>query len=250
MSESIMTILTDQLEPLDLKLYLRFNWLLLTMFLIVLANEKIICAQQNANRLRPAITSDKEVRKLARWMEGDFTTIAQVAADNRQNTKYRHVLATMHLRQVEVKNLAGITLYAEQSLAQSPDRPYRQRVYQITRNEKGEIVNRIYKIKNQSELIGAYDNPKLLAGIKPENLSTDPGCEVVWRQKKKNYYQGSAGANKECRSNYGGANGYTVSEITLTSSSIISLDRSFDEKGVQQWGPPDGTGEHLFKRQK
>ncbi len=191
---------------------------------------------------------DSELDTLASWMTGSFDTFAQVEKDEREQgqTSYRHIRAVMHIVPVAIPGLAvdgARTFYVEQAAASALDKPYRQRVYLLTRKD-GRLVNRIYKFKDAAPFSGAFSDPARLASLKPELLTLEEGCDVFWTASSPDLYKGSTGENS-CRSSWRGGS-HAVSRIEMTPASITSLDQGFDDEGNQKWGPPAGEEGHIF----
>ncbi len=130
-----------------------------------------------------ATDGDAEIQRIAEWMSGSYDNFEQAAKDEAANTAYKHIRAMAHLAAVSIKGLSddgfSRTIYIEQALAESADKPYRQRIYLITRKD-GNIINRTYKIANPQDLIGAYKNPEQLAKITLDRLTAEENCDLIW----------------------------------------------------------------------
>jgi catechol 2,3-dioxygenase-like lactoylglutathione lyase family enzyme len=193
--------------------------------------------------------ADAELDKLAGWMTGVFDTFAQVRQDEAANTSYKHVRAIL---KVTPLNIAGMndngarTLYYEQALAESEDKPYRQGIYFLAR-ENGTIVNRGLRIADAAEFVGAHRNPDILKKITKERLTPIAGCDVVFTKINDERYQGVMGLHGSCKSTLRGATHMTsLGELTPTYQ--ITLDQGFDDAGAHKWGPPPGTVGHVFAK--
>jgi len=194
-----------------------------------------------------AAPPDPEVVSLAAWMTGTFDTFAQVARDETEHITYQHVRAIMKLAPISVPELgAGRALYLEQALAGSEDKPYRQRVYFVTRQE-GVLINRIYRLTGQERFLGGTADPLRLTALTVDQLVPETGCDVAWARVREDLYAGTTGDQRTCKTSVRGAT-WVRSHIELTPSSITSLDQGFDDSGAQKWGPPDGTPGHTFLR--
>jgi|GEM_PF-3516380 len=191
--------------------------------------------------------NDRELATLAQWMTGSFDTFAQVAADLAAGAPYTHLRAVMHIQPVFIPGLTdagALAFYVEQGAADTPTQPYRQRVYLLTRRD-GVLVNRIFRIVEPHRFVGAHARPELLAGLNSEQLTLEPGCDLIWTPVTEELYSGIAGLHGSCRTNWRGA-AYTVSQVLMTPHSITSLDQGFDAQGNHVWGPPPGTPGHVF----
>ncbi len=195
----------------------------------------------------PARGDDQELATLAQWMTGSFDTFAQVEADLAAGAPYTHLRAVMHIHPVAIAGLTNpgaFTFYVEQAAADTPAQPYRQRVYLLTRRE-GVLVNRIFRIADPHRFVGAHARPELLAGLTTEQLTPEPGCDLVWTRVSEELYSGIAGLLGSCRTTWRGA-ASTVSQVLMTPHSITSLDQGFDAQGHHVWGPKPGTPGHVF----
>jgi hypothetical protein len=194
------------------------------------------------------LAKDAEIRKLAGWMTGTFDTSAQVADDEKQKRPYKHMKAVMNLVPIDIEGLSGQAFYLEQAAADALDKPYRQRVYLLTRKD-GQLLNQIYKFKDAEKFVGAHKDTKKLQGLTLDQIALEEGCDVMWKKVTDTKYTGVAGANKSCKSAWkGGAT--AASRVELTPSSLTSLDQGYDEAGKLVWGPPEGTVGHIFRKAK
>jgi hypothetical protein len=157
--------------------------------------------------------------------------------------------AVMHIARATIPGLSApgaLAFYVAQAAAETQDKPYRQRVYVLTRIE-GRAVNRIYRLKAPEKYVGAHEKPELLAALTPDDLQLEEGCDLVWTRVSRKLYTGVAGAAKTCRTSWRGAS-YVVSHVEMTPTTITSLDQGFDDAGAHKWGPPLGAAGHIFTR--
>lgn len=196
-------------------------------------------------------TKDKDLKRLKKFMTGSFDTFAQVDRDEENDTKYRHIRALLHVIPIEIPEMSekGFTFYVENAAAERRKQPYRQRVYYLTRNNKGEIILKVYRISETKSLINAHKNKSVLANIKYEQLTHETGCDLVYKRINKNLYKGSNGGSKECKSTLRGAT-HTNSESEITPTTWTNLDQGFDDEGNHKWGPPPGVIGHIFVKRK
>ncbi len=193
---------------------------------------------------------NKDLKRLKRYMTGSFDTFAQVDRDEENDTKYRHIRALLHVIPIEIPEMKkGFTFYVENAAAERRKRPYRQRVYYLRRNDKGEVVLQVYKISETKSLINAHKNRGALKNIKFAHLTHEKGCDLVYKRVNKRLYKGSNGGSKACKSSLRGAT-HTNSESEITPSSWTNLDQGFDDKGNHKWGPPPGVVGHIFVKRK
>lgn len=198
-----------------------------------------------------SLKKDKDLKKLKKFMTGSFDTFAQVDRDEENDTKYRHIRALLHVIPIEIPemNNKGFTFYVENAAAQRRKQPYRQRVYYLTRNEKGEVILQVYKISETKSLVNAHKNKSVLANIKFSQLTHEKGCDLVYKRVNKNLYKGSNSGSKDCKSTLRGAT-HTNSESEITPTTWTNLDQGFDDDGNHKWGPPPGVIGHIFVKRK
>lgn len=196
----------------------------------------------------PSAPADPDLEQVAAWMAGEFDTFAQVDGDEASKAPYTHLRAVMRIVPVTICGLseAGRAFYVEQAAAVSEERPYRQRVYLLSRRD-GRLVNRIYRIQAPERLVGAWAEPAKLARLSVDQLLPDEGCDLVWTAAGDGRYAGVAGEGRTCRNSLRGAT-HALSRVEMTPRSITSLDQGFDDAGAHKWGPPPGAQGHVFAR--
>ena len=187
-----------------------------------------------------------DVLRVASWLVGSFDNRAQVAAEQAANTSYQHDAAVMVGRAIEdpVVFQDGLYLYVESRRDGEP-RPYWQRVYRFKKSG-GQIRIEVFKIDGQ--LLGPLGtDAQMLSSLNPGDLRKEEGCDVLL-DVKGNEFIGST-APKSCRSDYKGS-AYVFSTMRITRDMVVTLDRGYDEKGVQTFGPSDGRGYEFRRIQK
>jgi Protein of unknown function (DUF1838)/CpeT/CpcT family (DUF1001) len=191
---------------------------------------------------------DTEIQSLTAWMTGTFDTWNQVREDEASKAPYQHVRAMLKMRPFAMKDLdGGQAIYVEQSLEGQEDRPYRQRVYFVTR-QGGAIKNLMYKFKDPAAVLGAYDRPELLQKLTSAGIAHEEGCDITWTKSGDQLYKGCT-EPRACKSTLRGA-AYLMSNAELRPGSLVSLDQGFGADGAHKWGPPPGTKGHLFVKRE
>ena len=184
-----------------------------------------------------------DVLRAANWLVGSFDNHAQAAADQAANTPYQHDAAVMVGRPVEdpVVFQDGLYLYVESRRDGEP-RPFWQRVYRV-RKSGGQIRIEVFKIDGQ--VLGPLGlDAQMLSSLNPSDLKKEEGCDVLLDLKGDGYVGSTA--PRTCRSEYKGS-AYVFSTMRITKDLVITLDRGYDERGVQTFGPSDGRG-YEFRR--
>lgn len=184
---------------------------------------------------------DKALERLAKWLEGSFSTEAQAARD----TNFYDI--RLHMKRIWPERKGEYWLYVEQAMGERPERPYRQRVYRLYRGNGDTLVSAIYTFEKPLRYAGDFQKDKPLAALTPDSLQLRDGCEVymVW-QEAKNQYVGSS-RHQTCASEIRGAK-YATAEVVLTPESMTAWDRGFKEDGTQAWGSEHGG--YQFVRRK
>lgn len=187
-----------------------------------------------------------DVLRAANWLVGSFDNRAQAAADQAANTPYQHDAAVMVARPVEdpVVFQDGLYLYVESRRDGEP-RPFWQRVYRV-RKSGGQIRIEVFKIDGQ--VLGPLGlDAQMLSSLNPSDLKKEEGCDVLLDLKGDGYVGSTA--PRTCRSEYKGS-AYVFSTMRITKDLVITLDRGYDERGVQTFGPSDGRGYEFRRTQK
>ena len=187
-----------------------------------------------------------DVLRAANWLVGVFDNHAQAAADVAGNTSYQHDAAVMVGRPIQdpVEFQDGLYLYVESRRDGEP-KPFWQRVYRLKKNG-GQIRIEVFKIDGQ--ILGPLGlDPQMLSSLNPSDLRKEEGCDVLL-DIKGGEFTGST-APRSCRSDYKGS-AYVFSTMRITKDLVVTLDRGYDEKGVQTFGPSDGRGYEFRRSQK
>ncbi len=99
------------------------------------------------------VVEDITIEEAAAWLTGTFNNNEQAAADS------RFVAVTLKSCKVRLKGLEfqeqGVALHVEQAVNYNIDRPYRVRLYWITK--AGNLVeSRVYRYTDESKLVGLW----------------------------------------------------------------------------------------------
>jgi hypothetical protein len=132
----------------------------------------------------------------------------------------------------------GNFLYVEQALSNKQNKPYRQRIYEVTQLTDSTFSSAIYTIPNDSLWIGKWKNTQEFDQLSMDSISKKEGCAVILKQLEPNYFKGETG-EKTCESTLYGAS-YATSEVEILEDKIISWDRGFDSEDKHIWGAEKG----------
>jgi hypothetical protein len=175
---------------------------------------------------------DTELLRLADWLTGSFSSAAQSAEDQRY--------FDIRIRAVRIweQRGDGVWIYIEQAAADALDRPYRQRVYHVTRLAEDLFESRVYALDEPLQHAGCWREERPLAELGPDDLLDRQGCAVLLRRIDGDRFSGST-LGRLCTSGLRGAS-YASSEVEVRADGLTSWDRGFDADGVQVWGAEAG----------
>ncbi|TAE08285.1 MAG: hypothetical protein EAZ95_17390 [Bacteroidetes bacterium] len=186
----------------------------------------------------PKATPPKDLELAYQYLQGHFSSEEQA----KQDTAFFHI--TLKIAPIWKKRKGEYWLYVEQATARKPEKPYRQRVYQLKKEGK-KIVSYIYTLDKPLRFAGEYAKDEPLQNLTPDSLQLKQGCEVLLSKIGKSF--SGATQKQTCPSELSGA-AYATSEVTLDAQKMISWDRGWDKAGKQVWGAEKGG--YIFKRVK
>jgi hypothetical protein len=184
------------------------------------------------------VPSSTPLEELAACLSGSFSSAAQAA----QDTNFFDI--RLHMARTWSGRTDGIWLYVEQAMAGREARPYRQRVYRLTRAGDGALESAVYALPDPLRFAGAWSTPDPLAALSPDSLIPRTGCAIRLVRSGPFAFTGST-AGRWCPSDLRGA-AYATSEVSITSAGMVTWDRGFDSTGTQVWGAT--TGGYVFDR--
>jgi len=182
----------------------------------------------------------KDVKRLAEMMAGEFSSEEQ----SRSDATFFHI--KLRMKPIWTDKKDGRWLYVEQAAAETEDKPYRQRVYHVYRQDETTIVSKVYEIKDAANYIGGWKNEAKLTALNADSLIDRQGCSIYLRKNEDGTFSGST-PGKECLSSLRGAS-YATSEVTIFADKLVSWDRGWDSNGKQVWGAVKGG--YIFKKSK
>jgi len=176
--------------------------------------------------------------RLATWLAGTYDTADQARAD--QNFFNIH----LSLCRVSAPELGPRVLYVEQAMAATLTAPYRQRLYVVEPGAQGgqQAQSRVFELVDPRAAVGTCGRLPIV--FTAAQTIERPGCVVQldWQADAGAFVGGTDG--QSCLSSLRGAN-YTTSEVSLTSTRLVSLDRGWTDAGVQVWGSTRGPYEFI-----
>lgn len=233
-----------------------------TLALITLTTTAACSSKPTAAAMSPAarptdLAADTELQRLVTMMQGSFASTAQAARDPDNYMDIR-----LHMARIWPTRTDGVWLYVEQATAAAQDKPYRQRVYRVARdNTPGEpgFISEVYEFKGGIPAALAYAGAfnqgparTALDALTPDNLTKKEGCTVHLAQTPEGDYAGGT-RGENCLSSLRGAT-YATSEVLITPNlanhggsalninapGLRTWDRGFDAQGKQVWGAEKG----------
>ena len=179
--------------------------------------------------------------ELATRLSGTFDSSEQAEED------YSYYSVQLVACAVEAPTLGETVLYVEQALTDSPEAPYRQRLYVIEALDDAEdgsprARSSIYTIDNEDDAVGLCDDDAVWT-FEAEQAELRDGCEVdlTWDGEQ---FEGETG-EATCPSDLNGAS-WATSVGTVQDDRIISWDQGWDDNGNQIWGATEGG--YIFLR--
>jgi CpeT protein len=184
-----------------------------------------------------SIATDQEIQMLSFMMEGEYSSEAQALKD----TSYFSI--TLAMKRIWHSRTDAIWLYVEQAMAKNVNKPYRQRVYKISRVD-GMIESAVYTLTNAAAVVGAHKDSTRAEMIQMDSLSLRRGCQVYLTYNRGMFFGSTNGT--ACSSDINSAS-YATSEVQVWGDRIVSWDRGFSATGDQVWGATKG-GYHFIKK--
>ena len=192
----------------------------------------VVCAALAVTFAATQSAEDKVLLKLSEWMSGSFSSADQAQSD----TSYFDI--RLEMTPIWTSRTDGCWLYVEQAAAAKLDRPYRQRVYRLSRTNDTTVQSEVFTLQEPLRFAGAWKDPREFNPLTPDSLSKKDGCAIMLRPSGDTAFVGST-VGHECPSDLHGAV-YATSEVVITSAYLFSWDRGFDSTGVQVWGATKG----------
>lgn len=184
-----------------------------------------------------APTDDAQLQQLKSWMTGSFSSAEQAAAD----TNYFDI--RLEMVPIWPERTDAFWLYVEQAAAWSLERPYRQRVYRLSRRDAETLESAVFELPHPLRFAGAWQEKQPLAQLTPDSLTERTGCAILLEFQDGAFVGSTTG--QECTSELHGA-AYATSEVRIEPTVLTSWDRGFDAAGKQVWGAE--TGPYIFRK--
>jgi hypothetical protein len=207
-----------------------FVWLMLLV-------TSVVAAPPTGAGDRSSEATSLRLATLRDWMSGSFSSAAQAAADPENYFDIR-----LHMAPIWTDRDDGCWLYVEQAAADSPERPYRQRVYRLRQLDDELFESRVYSFEEPLAYAGAWRSAEPLGELTPDDLSERQGCAILLRWTGATFEGSTLG--RLCTSSLRGA-AFATSEVVIGSDRLSSWDRGFDDAGQRVWGAAKGAYEFV-----
>jgi hypothetical protein len=184
------------------------------------------------------ISQEEELTELVNLMSGEFSSKEQSENDS----LFYDISLTMFPIWESDKMVKW--LYVEQAVTEYIDKPYRQRIYKITKTEDGFFESRVYELPNPDMYIHGWEHPDKFNEFSPDALILRDGCAVYLKKNSDGCYTGSTN-EQDCKSSLRGAS-YATSVVTICEDKIVSWDQGWNVEGTQVWGAV--TEGYIFRR--
>lgn len=173
-------------------------------------------------------STDADLNLFLDWMTGSFSSHEQFEA----NPDYHDI--RLEMVRIWKERADGYWLYVEQAEATSLEKPYRQRVFRLSRVDDSTMTCTTYTFDDPLRFAGGFKNANPLGALTADSLSESSGCDIYFRRKGESEFVGTMPPG-ECLSDWRGAR-YVTSDVKLTESMFYTLDRGWDADSAQVWG--------------
>lgn len=186
----------------------------------------------------PAANAAGALDDYLRLQLGSWTTAAQAGQDA------RYGIATWHIVEIWPKAAPAARWIYVESWMDGAERPYLQRISQLTAQPDGTVLGRRYTLPAAERFVDAWREVSAFAALSPEELTPVAGCDVTMVRAGKDRFEGGT-VGSACRNAYQGSL-YAISQTILTADEMINWDRGFAADGELRWGP--AAGGYRFRR--
>lgn len=180
-----------------------------------------------------------DLDRLVEYMTGSFSTAEQALKDP-AFYDIRLVMAPIWKARSD-----GRWLYVEQASASRMNKPYRQRVYHVTKVNDTTFRCDVYDIEGRERFAGKWSDTNFMMQLPPDSLISRDGCEIILYKVNDTLFEGGTSGDG-CRTNYRDAH-FRTSEVRVTPSMFYRWDRGYGEDNSQMWGATEGGYE--FRRE-
>ena len=179
--------------------------------------------------IAPQASSD--LKTLCQWMAGDFSNRKQ--SDDRP-TDFAHIHIFFRPLPFEFFNTIGF--YSEQVYDYDLWSPYRQGIHRVV-DQGDHILIENFGMNDPVLYAGAARDSNILNSIKPDIIKSRQGCSMIFRRGDGDSFIGGVEPGNACIIPRDGVMTYLVSDVEVTESTWLSLDRGFHPESHEHlWG--------------
>jgi CpeT protein len=199
--------------------------------ILLLVSIAFFACKEKEPEIKEVQVIDEDLQQVNTFMTGSFDNSRQAATD----TIYTEVTLHMYPIWIDTKDY---WLYVEQAFSDNQEKPYRQRIYKLSRENDSVLKSEIYTLPNASLWKNKWETPEQFDKLLIDSIVLIEGCEVFLKKTGEGTYKGKT-KDKNCLNDLNGAS-YAISEVEIGEKSITAWDRGFSEKDSLVWGPEKG----------
>ncbi|AFY95024.1 chromophore lyase CpcT/CpeT [Chamaesiphon minutus] len=171
---------------------------------------------------------------LCQWMAGDFSNRQQSSTQPQQ---FAHI--HIFFRPLPFDFFNGIGFYSEQVYDHDLWTPYRQGIHRVV-DRGDDIYIENYSLIDPIRYAGAAREISILKTITTNNIARRQHCSMVFRREG-DMFRGGVEPGNRCLIEKKGCMTYLISEVEITETTWLSLDRGMDVNTHEQiWGSTSG----------
>lgn len=176
-----------------------------------------------------------DIVTLAQWIAGDFTNYKQ-SFEKPQQFAHIHIF----FRPLPFEFFNAIGFYSEQVYDHDMWSPYRQGVHRLV-DQGDQIYIENYGLDDPMLYAGAARELSILRTITPNCIERRYNCSMIFKREG-DMFKGSVEPGNKCLIPKNGCLTYLISEVEVTETTWVSLDRGMDMENHQQvWGSTFGS---------
>lgn len=193
---------------------------------------------------------ESDLADFADWFPGRYDSALQVLEQRaaRLPAEQRNYRRHSIFRRVDLPAFGEYVYYAEQYRDGDPEAVYRQRVYVVSIDpERQQLRLRVHIPPDTDALLGAYRDPELLTGLRPEDTTVWPGCDLFWQREGERLVGRLDEGACSFESQRFGQRVYLDEYLMLSPDAIWFADRGLSAAGEYLFGMRGDTPTHAPK---
>ncbi|MBW4630749.1 MAG: chromophore lyase CpcT/CpeT [Iphinoe sp. HA4291-MV1] len=175
-----------------------------------------------------------DLTTLAQWMAGDFSNYKQ-SYEKPQQFAHIHIF----FRPLPFEFFNTIGFYSEQVYDHDLWSPYRQGVHRLV-DQGNQIYIENYGLNDPLLYAGAARELSILNNLRPDCIERRYHCSMIFKREGE-MFRGCVEPGNNCLIERKGCLTYLISDVELTATTWVSLDKGMDVNTHQQvWGSTFG----------